>query len=326
MKILVTGSSGFIGRWLCKQLFEAGFEVIGLDRVEPQNPSLMHRFVKSDILDGCELKRAFNQIMPDAIIHLAARIDLDERESIAGYATNVDGVKNLIEAIQECRTVRRAIFTSSQLVCRVGHVPMSETEYCPNTLYGRSKVMTEQLVRDRNGGNVEWCLVRPTTVWGPYMSSHYQHMLHLIRKGWYFHCGNGQLLKSYVYVENIAHQYLGLLTADRAAIYGQTFYLADYEPLSLREYTIALGREMNAPQIPTLPISLARVLARAGDLINWTGIARFPFNTFRLNNILTEYIFDVTRTASVCGPALVSQQEGIRRTAKWFMESPDCNP
>jgi GlcNAc-P-P-Und epimerase len=319
MKILVTGSSGFIGGWVVRKLKQEGHVVCGLD-VKPTHQLFgLDEFIECDLLDRTRMQQALMHASPYAVIHLAARVDLDETRDIAGYAANIDGVQNLIDAIEKTPSVRRVVYTSSQLVCRVGYLPSSESDYCPSTLYGESKVLTERIVRDRDGGQVEWCLARPTTVWGPHMSPHYQKLLSLIRRGLYFHVGSGKLHKSYSFAGNIAHQYHQLLQAESSVIHGRTFYLCDYQPLSLREYANALARRMRAGKIPSLPTPLARVLAKCGDLLNRVGISGFPFNSFRLNNILTEYVFDTRSTEAACGPLPYSFAEGIDMTTDWFM-------
>ncbi len=317
-KVLVTGSSGLIGRWVINQLEKDGYQVVGLDKVPPAFPTNNENIV-CNILNKTTLISEIKQISPDALIHLAARTDLEETKDINGYAANIDGVQNVIEAVKQTSTIRRVVYTSSQLVCRVGYIPKSNTEYCPNTLYGESKVLTEKIVRQENGGGVEWCLTRPTTVWGPYMNPHYKKMLRLIRKGLYFHCGKGKLFKSYSYAGNIAYQYMRLITANADMIHGKTFYLADYEPLSLRDYTDGLAREMGVSKIPIMPIILAQLLAFAGDMLNSCGIKSFPFNSFRLNNILTEYVIDLTSTKSVCGDVPYTKEQGIKETVRWFL-------
>jgi len=319
MKVLVIGSSGLIGQWVIDRLRKEGHQTIGLDKTPPQLPTGTSEHIICDILDRSALISKVSIVSPDALIHLAARTDLDETKNLIGYAANIDGVRNIIEAVRQAPAIKRAIYTSSQLVCRVGHTPLSDTDYCPDTLYGQSKVLTEKIVREEDGGGVEWCLTRPTTIWGPYMGPHYQNMLRLIRKGWYFHCGKGKLYKSYGYVGNIANQYVRLLTAKADIIYRKTFYLADYQPLSLRDYADGLAREMNSPGIPTAPILMARFLAVMGDILNACGFKRFPFNSFRLKNILTEYIFDLSSTEAACGPALFTHEQGIKETAKWFL-------
>ena len=134
MKVLITGSSGLIGRWVVDRMKKEGYQAIGMDKVPPPVPTSMDEHIICDILDRQALISEVRRVSPDALIHLAARIDLNETRNLNGYVANIDGVGNVIEAVRQTPTIRRAIYTSSQLVCRVGYVPVSDTEYCPNTL------------------------------------------------------------------------------------------------------------------------------------------------------------------------------------------------
>lgn len=318
MKILVTGTAGFIGRHLAPELLHRGHAVLGLDRRNVAvNAGFSH--VVCDLLDAARVKQTVLEFAPDAVVHLAARTDLDEKNDLNGYAVNFRGTENLIEAVEQVGSVRRAIYTSSQLVCRYGYRPAHQEDYAPDSLYGRSKVEMEKIVRRRDGGGTTWCLVRPTTVWGPGMGPHYRRFLRLLRKGRYFHIGSGALMKSYSYIENIVHQYARLLEVPAELIHRKTLYLSDYEMLSTRWYADELARAMRAPRVPTYPEPLARFLARIGDVINAAGFRSFPFNTFRLGNILTEVHFDLAETESIAGPLPVDPAEGVRRTADWFL-------
>jgi nucleoside-diphosphate-sugar epimerase len=259
-----------------------------------------------------------NSYAPDYILHLAARTDLDETKDIQGYASNIEGVENLITAIRQTPSVKRCIFTSSQLVCKLGYVPKDEYDYVPNTLYGESKVLTEKIIRENNGGGVEWCIVRPTTVWGPGMSPHYQKFLKMIYKGSYFHIGSSPLYKSYSYVGNIIYQYQKIIEAPLESIHKKTLYLADYEPISLHDWTNLIQQEMEVKPIPTCPKALAIILAKLGDFINNSGIINIPFSSFRLNNVLTEYVFDLSETQKVCGDLPFSTEDGVKELVKWL--------
>ncbi len=316
MRVLVTGSSGFIGGALAAHLARLGHAVAGLDlAARPGGPGA---FFPCDIRDAGRVRDAVAEFRPEGVVHLAARTDLEETRDLEGYDTNIGGVRNVIEAIRAAGGVGRAIFASSQLVCRVGYVPASETDYAPSTLYGESKVRTERIVRETGGGGATWCLVRPTTVWGPGMSAHYRRFLGLIARGRYVHVGRSPLLKSYGYVGNVVHQIERLLAAPAEDVHGRTLYLADDPPLSVRAWADAIAREMGAPPIRTIPVGLARVLARAGDSLNAAGLRSFPFNSFRLGNLLTEYRFDLTDTLRICGPSPVTMEEGVRSLVKWF--------
>jgi nucleoside-diphosphate-sugar epimerase len=327
MRVLVTGSAGFIGRRLVRALAAANHVVAGLDkRTPPPEAALMTANFVCDILDDGALERAVRAFAPDALAHLAARTDLDETAGLAGYAANIEGVRHLISAIQSTPSVRRCIWTSSQLVCRVGYVPQDPTEFLPDTTYGQSKVRTEEIVRAADGGGREWVLVRPTTAWGPGMSPHYQRLLRMIRSGSYFHVGRRPLFKSYGYVDNMAHQYLALLTASTDQIHRRVLYLADYEPIDLIAWCDALQVALHGPKIRVVPPALARLLAYAGDFMNLAGFPQFPFNSFRLRNILTQYRFNLEDTRTICGPLPFTMKQGVEQTAAWFSSlAPDQN-
>jgi nucleoside-diphosphate-sugar epimerase len=313
MKVLVTGSSGFIGEALVQRLRDAGHDVVGLDKY----PGRLTDHA-CDVLDAGRLLDLVSGFSPDALIHLAARIDIDDGATLEDYAPNIDGVRNLIAAVRATPTIKRAIWTSSQLVCRVDYLPSNDTDYNADTLYGHSKVLTEQIVRREDGAGREWCLVRPTTVWGPGMSAHYQRFLQLIKTGLYFHIGSKPRLKSYSYIENLTFQYVQLLNAPANAIHRRMFYLADYEPLDLVAWGDAFQHAFHARRIPRVPIPLARALALFGDVVNAVGVTAFPFNSRRLKNILTEYQFDLTAAKAVCGPLPCTIEQGVDETVDWF--------
>lgn len=317
MKVLVTGNSGLIGRWVGARLDVEGVVWAGLDRLERVSGQGAAKHYQGDLNNIEFLRKAFCDFQPTHVIHLAARCDL-KGKTLEDYETNRGGVEGLAQVVSETPSVQRVVYTSSQLVCNVGYVPETDDDYCPHTIYGASKVETERVVRKLKGGGVEWCIARPTTVWGPYMSEHYQSLLRHIIKGTYFHSGSGELHKSYSYAENIAHQYWKLSGAPKEQIHGEVFYMADYEPLSLRDYANALADAMGVKRPWVMPLPCAKLLGHCGDLLNRIGV-KFPYNIFRLNNIRTEYIFDLSKTESVCGPLPKSFEKGVKETAEWYL-------
>jgi GlcNAc-P-P-Und epimerase len=315
--VLVTGSSGFVGTHLVRALIRQGYDVHGLDIQRPVVSIPDYHFVQCDILNVRELGQVLSDCEPKGVVHLAARTDLDGMNE-ADYAANIEGVHNLLKAVANTPSVERCIYTSSQLVCRVGYVPKNDQEYCPNTIYGKSKVLTEQITRQHDGGGREWCLVRPTTVWGTGMKPHYQRFFRMVRQGRYFHVGYRPLYKSYSYVGNIVYQYQRLLEASVGEIQRRTFYLADYWPISLRAWVDGFQRELGAKPVATIPEPIAKLAAIAGDVAIAIGVKSFPFNSFRLNNILTEYRCALSDVERICGPLPYTMEQGIKETAAWI--------
>jgi nucleoside-diphosphate-sugar epimerase len=106
MKILVTGGSGFIGRWVVKKLLDWRYEVCVLDdlsngrteNIEEFKDNTKFKFVQGDIRDKEVLQSVFKDI--DICIHAAAAINV--QESIDNpqkyYDVNVNGTFNILEA------------------------------------------------------------------------------------------------------------------------------------------------------------------------------------------------------------------------------------
>jgi len=314
--LLVTGSSGFIGSRFMAWCRQQGIPAVGLDIQLPRRA--WGDFVECDMLDRSRLLAVVREVAPSSIVHLAARTDLDGR-SADDYPVNSIGVENLIHAIRGTAQVRRCLFTSSQLVCRIGYVPAHPNDYCPATPYGESKVLTEQRVREFDGGGVTWCLLRPTTIWGPGMNSHYMAFFNHLRHGRYFHMGPSGLWKSYGFVGNTAHEIGKILEAPVQTMHRQTFYLADYEPLSLRAWINAIALGLGRKQPPAMPLPICRTAAWIGDAFGALGLGRlFPLNSFRLNNILTEYRFDMEPTRRICGELPHTFEEGVKELVEWL--------
>ena len=101
---------------------------------------------------------------PDFVLHMAARTDLEETHDITGYAANIDGVTNVIEAVRKAGSVKRSVFASTRLISKIGYIPESEVDYRPTTLYGESKVLGEKLVRQAGRDLGHWVIVRPTSI------------------------------------------------------------------------------------------------------------------------------------------------------------------
>lgn len=322
MKILITGSSGFIGSELVRRGKSLGHKVYGFDVVEPSGQGDLSVFRRGSILDLAALRGYVEEVAPEAIIHLAAACDItDMRTDAAGlssYPENMEGVRNIIEAVKNSKTVRRVIYTSTQLVAEVGSQPKTLEECRPTTFYGKSKLEGEKLVHSMAGDQASWVIVRPTSVWGPGMGAYYRKFIDYLVAGKYFHISNKPLFKSYSYIENIAYQYYQLLAAPSEQVHGETFYLADYEPLSLRRYADLLQQQLGSKPLSTFPEGVCRGVARVGDLVQKTVYRKFPFTSFRVNNILSEYVYDMSKTEAVCGPLPVSFEEGVEKTARWY--------
>jgi nucleoside-diphosphate-sugar epimerase len=319
VRILITGGSGFIGTNAVEHFHARGYEVLNLDQKPPANPAHQDFWRKCDVREAAELLAEVCRFVPDYVLHLAARTDLAETRNLSGYDANIRGVENVIEAIRRCGSVKRTIFASSRMVCRIAYQPVSETDYCPPNLYGESKVLGEKIVREANL-KCEWLLVRPTSIWGPWFDVPYKTFFLTIARRMYVHPGKYDPLKSFGFVGNTVVQLDRLLHSSREVVNGKVLYLCDYPPLRLRHWAELIRVAMNRPSVPSVAYSVLRPVATVGDILQRMGWYRVPLTSFKLRNLITEMEYDTTLLRQVCGELPFDLETGVVRTIAWMRE------
>lgn len=318
--VVITGGSGFIGTNLVEHLVRAGDRVVNLDVAPPQHPDHHDLWVRTDILDADALTAALADAAPTAVVHLAARCDL-AGATVDDYGANTDGTSHLIDAATAAG-VERVLFGSSQLVCTPGHAPVDDTDYSPPNPYGESKVIGEQMVRDRVDGAFTWALLRPTSIWGPWFGPLYSAFFTTVRKGLYVHPKGVRIRKAFGYVGNAVHQIDRLLDAPDDALHGRVLYISDYEPYPIFEWAQLVQAEFGARRVREVPVAVLRAGALAGDVLQQFGMHAPPLSSYRLRNMLTETAFDMEPVRNLCGPLPHTWQEGTRTTVRWMLDQP----
>jgi UDP-glucose 4-epimerase len=151
--ILVTGGAGYIGSHVVRQLNEAGYEVIIYDNLSTGSAAsiVAGKHILGDLADVDKLDQVFAQYQFSAVLHFAA--SLVAPESIAyplDYYTN--NTRNTLNLLRCCQTmgVNQLIFSSTAAVYgEPQQNPITEASPTqPINPYGRSKLMSEWMVRD----------------------------------------------------------------------------------------------------------------------------------------------------------------------------------
>ncbi len=309
-----------MGTNLVDYCLSARHEVINLDIAPPRNPQHRPYWRQVDILDGEALISETAGFRPSYIVNLAAQTDTsDARKSLEYYAANTRGLGNIVAAAKKTPGVRRLISASSMLVCRPGYLPQNDVDYCPTTLYGESKVLGEQLLRQAEGLPYSWVIVRPTGIWGPWFDAPYRNLFRMIERGLYVHPGRDSVTQSLGFVGNTSCQLDRLLSAPVDEVHGRTFYLADDPPLNMRAWTALIQQAFGAPKIREVPVWLLRTAARAGDGLKVLGWKVPPLTTSRLNNMLTGYVFHLDPLITEGLPYPL--EEAVTITVGWMREN-----
>lgn len=322
-RILITGGSGFIGTNLVQYCLDAKAQILNLDNSRPRNPVHARHWRDVDLLDAAGVKAVFEEFRPTHVLHMAARTDL-HGTSPADYAANTEGLSAVLHALESVNSTERAIFASSRMVCHITHRPTSEQEYSPPNAYGASKVEGERLVRSAQLP-CSWGIVRPTSIWGPWFGVPYRDFFLSVARGAYIHPRGRRIAKSFGFVGNTVHQLNALLYCTRAAVHGRTLYLGDYPPIEVYDMAVRIQGRMGARPVRTVPMPILDTAARVGDLARRLGWREPPITSFRLANLVTDMVYDLSGLEEIVGPLPYSLDQGIAETVDWMRIHGDVN-
>lgn len=314
MRILVTGASGFIGTNILEDLIKKGYEVINLDWKEPKILERKSVWKNVDICDFAKFSKIVVDFEPDYILHLAARTDLDGK-TLEDYRQNTIGVQNLMKIVHELPDLKKVVIASSKFVTRNGYQIKSQHDFCPHTIYGESKVKTETCVWD-NPPNCDWCIIRPTSIWGPWFGIPYRNFFDMVMRRLYFHIGHIKCYKTYGYIGNAIYQIEQLLFNETSDENNKVFYIGDEPAYEINEWADEIAHELGL-HIPTMPVWFVQCLAKIGDFLSLFGI-HFPMQSFRFANMTNDGINDMTNTYAIAPEMPFTRIEGVKATIEWI--------
>jgi len=169
MRVLVTGGAGYIGSHTCVELLTAGHDVVVIDNLTNSNAVVFDRienickrrpvFHETDVRNRDRVAEILSVHGIEAVIHFAGLKAVGESvaQPLQYYDNNVTGSLALFDAMAETG-VRTLVFSSSATVYGDPHsVPIHEDfPLSATNPYGRSKLMTEEILRDLIRADDTW--------------------------------------------------------------------------------------------------------------------------------------------------------------------------
>ena len=175
MTVFVTGATGLLGSFICRQLIRGGYAVRALRRSTSRLDAVTDikdqmTWVEGDILDTTWLTEQLREVT--SVVHCAALVSYDSRDASRMHKVNVEGTANLVNMSLEAEV---DYFLHVSSVATIGHAKdatrvdethqTNETEF--TTAYARTKYLAELEVWRGLSEGLSATIVNPSLVLGP---------------------------------------------------------------------------------------------------------------------------------------------------------------
>lgn len=265
MTTLVTGGTGFLGRWLVKRLLGAGEDVRVLTRsFDPEFDELGVELIEGTLVDEDDLRRATRGVK--RVFHLAGKVERDPSRAHEMYSVHVDGTRRLLETLQNSEGLDKIVVASTSGTVGVSDDPaFMADDFSPlaeQTVrrwpYYLSKIYAERVcdefVRDHEMPIVQ---LRPALLLGPgdYRESSTGDVVLFLKRRIPSVTSGGL---AFVDVRDVADAFIAAM--DTAAI-GEKYLLGGAN-MTLKKFFDELARISGVPA-PSLPIPDGAALAGA---------------------------------------------------------------
>lgn len=277
MKVLVTGSSGFLGKYILSELIELGFKVHTLGRKKSST-------IFADlVMDDFNIEQHY-----DCIIHVAGKAHSIPKTSLERkefYDVNLKGTTNLLNAL--IKKPKYFIFISTVSVYGLD-VGKDINEDMPlNSLepYGQSKLMAEKSVLEwGEKHNVVITILRLPLLFGVNPPGNLNSMINAIGKGYYFNIDDGNVRKSMVFASDVAS------FLPKVATYGGIYNLTDGHHPSFKQLSVIIASHYNVRKPISLPYFFIFIIANCADILQKILKKKMPINKrqlLKMTNSLT---------------------------------------
>lgn len=279
-KVLVTGAAGFIGSHTADLLLREGHAVLGVDNFRTgrranlvrAGASASFQLLEADVAEPGVMARAVGDFLPDAIIHLAALVSVQEsiQDPALNRRLNVTATE-LVAAAARQHGVRRIVFASSAAIYGdTTDLPITEeTAKNPISPYGEAKLQSEGILL-AVGDSITVRCHRYFNVFGPRQdpASPYSGVISIFERRYregqgVMIYGDGRQTRDFISVHDVARA--NVIAATKPGIVSGSANICTGHATSLLDVVAEFARHY--PQVP-LP---RHAPARAGDIIHSLG-------------------------------------------------------
>jgi len=267
-RILIAGSSGFIGGFLIQEALGLNFEVYAGIRSTSSKIYLQDGRINFLTMDLSNPQRLQSQLVElkkekgkfDYIVHNAGTTKAKDDQEY--YLVNCQYTKNFVEALQEAGMVPEKFIYISSLAA---YGPGNETDFepiknkhtpHPVTAYGRSKLESEIYLASLT--NFPFIILRPTVVYGP-RDKDLLMVFKMINNHFEVFLGSSEQRLTFIYVKDLAR---AVFSAIRSRIINQGYFVTDGNEYRIKTFTHLIKRNLGKRTLSLrLPIPLVKSAA-----------------------------------------------------------------
>jgi nucleoside-diphosphate-sugar epimerase len=319
MNILITGGSGFIGRFFAEQLSAAGHRLVNLDLVAPAAPGIFVRDLRGDVRDPAAVRDAIDGC--DAVLHLAAAHHDFGIERETYFAVNEGAATVLCRAMDDAGITKACFFSSCAVYGDAPEPRHEDGPTAPNSHYGASKLAGEQVFRAWSGrGDRRTLVIRPTITFGPRNFANMYSLIRQIDTGRYLNVGRGTNIKSLSYVENTVDAALMLWAREDRPAFDVYNYI-DKPDLTSRQIAESIYRALGRPAPGfSVPAPLALMLGLPFDAVIALTGKNLPVSTARIRKLaIAQTRFEADKLSAAGFVPRVTLEQGIARMVQWYV-------
>ncbi|MCL2485229.1 MAG: NAD(P)-dependent oxidoreductase [Endomicrobia bacterium] len=245
-KVIITGSSGLIGKEAIEPLKNAGFDIYALT-IDKNNPDLGINWISCDIFDTANLKSIFEQIKSSHLLNFAWATTGDYLSSNINFDFLKAGL-DLLKYFAE-NSGKRAIFAGTCFEYKFKDSPLKETdETNPQTVYAECKNhlrALSELYCKQAGVSFGWGRIFYVYGHGENEKRLTAHIIKSIKENKEITITTGSLIKDYIYSKDIAGGFVKFLDSNVEGIVN----MCTGKGITLTDYTMTIANKLGRPDL-----------------------------------------------------------------------------
>lgn len=278
-KVIVTGINGLIGQYIAEPLKDLGFEVYGIGTKYIKTNKF--NYIKIDINNISKLRKIFNQIEPQYLIHLAWDIeDLNSNNHFKLLSSSI----SMLDCFKECGG-KKAVYIGTCFEYKYKRIPLKESDKLnPATVYSKCKNYLREISElycDKN--NIDFCWARIFYTYGKNENNKrlFPQIINGLKNNQKVSINHSHLKRDYMFAGDVAKAISLVLNSKFNGIIN----ICSGKSISLENIAITIAKKLNKLEL----LDLKKLETKEPDSIvgdNSILLNNFNFNYREIENFI----------------------------------------